>query len=172
MELVKLKDAIKLYQSDVTAPSNAYPWYRNSANKHGTVSIGDCDVPTHKKNGIWWVEKRKLDQALKSAHEHQRTITRITKDHDAGILHGKDGDTIQTTWGHYELHGNFRWVVSNHEKATGRSNGTWYCNKCNSPAKTEHEAPECHRCQDWGDCGRDCTLSRIYCELCGKTHKP
>ena len=55
---------------------------------------------------------------------------------------------------------------------------TWYkdraeyasyfeCRTCGRVALEEHNNPECHLCEDWNGCGRDCTLSRVYCPECG-----
>jgi len=41
------------------------------------------------------------------------------------------------------------------------------CRTCGRIAYTEHNAPECHVCSDWGGCHDDCTLSRVYCRECG-----
>lgn len=45
------------------------------------------------------------------------------------------------------------------------------CKKCKRPASTEHNNPECHTCEDWNGCGRDCTLSRVFCKKCGTEEK-
>ena len=60
----------------------------------------------------------------------------------------------------------FRFKVNDYERARRRSDSTWYCNRCNRPAETEHNKPECHLCSDWHECNRDCTLSRVYCDRC------
>lgn len=54
-----------------------------------------------------------------------------------------------------------------YKRAKKRSDGAWYCTGYNKLASTKHEKDECHRCSDWNGCGRDCTLSKIYCEQCG-----
>jgi hypothetical protein len=43
----------------------------------------------------------------------------------------------------------------------------WICGCCEIGAKEEHNKEECHKCRDWNGCGRDCTLSRIFCGTCG-----
>jgi rubrerythrin len=65
--------------------------------------------------------------------------------------------------------GDFRLVSDPVERYRHRSDGTWFCKTCGTPAETEHEKPECHRCSDWSGCGRDCTLSRVYCSKCGRS---
>jgi len=58
--------------------------------------------------------------------------------------------------------GNFKLVGDEYLRLRGKSDGKWYCIKCNIPAETEHEKEECHRCSDWNGCGTDCTLSKIF----------
>lgn len=58
--------------------------------------------------------------------------------------------------------------ASAYERGRKISDGHWRCNICGKPAAEEHMAEECHRCSDWNGCGGDCTLSRVYCEKCGK----
>jgi hypothetical protein len=43
----------------------------------------------------------------------------------------------------------------------------WACTACGYLADTEHDNMPCHVCDDWHGCGRDCTLSKIYCKKCG-----
>jgi hypothetical protein len=43
---------------------------------------------------------------------------------------------------------------------------------CGHPAKIQRESEECHLCRDWGGCGGDCKVSRIYCPHCGNAHPP
>lgn len=61
----------------------------------------------------------------------------------------------------------FTFKVDEYELMRKKSDGTWYCNPCNQPAETEHNKEECHLCSDWNGCGKDCTLSRIFCKKCG-----
>jgi len=42
----------------------------------------------------------------------------------------------------------------------------WYCKKCHKPAKEEHEKEECPKCQNGGNCHKECTLSRVLCLKC------
>ena len=35
------------------------------------------------------------------------------------------------------------------EEVLGGKEYYWRCTKCNSPAITEHDNPECHTCKDW-----------------------
>jgi hypothetical protein len=44
--------------------------------------------------------------------------------------------------------------------------GKWLCKKCKKKADTEHNKKECHACQDWNGCGKDCTLSKLICKTC------
>jgi len=68
-----------------------------------------------------------------------------------------------------KTHEKFRFESSSYEINRRKSYGTWYCSTCNIPAETEHKKEECHLCSDWNGCGRDCTLSRVYCNKCGES---
>ena len=56
--------------------------------------------------------------------------------------------------------------ASAHERVRKRADGHWHCKKCGEQAESEHKKEECHRCQDWGYCGTDCTLSKLICKKC------
>lgn len=47
--------------------------------------------------------------------------------------------------------------------------------KCDSrgyDAKIQRDNEECHLCNDWGGCGGDCQVSRIFCPHCGNAQPP
>ncbi len=44
--------------------------------------------------------------------------------------------------------------------------GYYTCKKCRDVANKKYNNPECHLCSDWNGCGRDCTLSSVYCKKC------
>ena len=166
---LKLRDAVQFYRNEEHAPSNSYDWYRKSAQQHRRVSIGETDVPAYKHKGIWHVDGKKFAEAIKRHREAIKRLKQVTADYAKGIIHGKDGDVVYTEWGGYEIHKDFRFVWSDYERVRKKSYGTWYCNKCNIPAETDHNKKECHLCSDWNGCGRDCTLSKVYCPKCGKS---
>jgi hypothetical protein len=149
------------------APSNAYDWYRKSAQRSGCVSIGGVEVRASKEGSVWCIDEFELTKAIRNQRAELAKTERITRDYENGIIHGKTGETIRTTWGGYEIQGKFRFVWSDFRRATKDSYGTWYCNSCNKPADTKHDKPECHLCSDWNGCGKDCTLSEVYCKKCG-----
>lgn len=164
---LSLREAVELYRKEERASANAYGWYRKSAQEDGKVYIGNTHVSAHKRSGIWHVERREFDEAIKRHRQSVSHLKKVTEDYRKGIIHGTDGDTIHMEWGGYEIHKNFRFVWSDIQRLRGKSYGTWYCNKCQIPAVTEHNKEECHLCSDWGGCGTDCTLSRVYCSRCG-----
>jgi len=166
---LKLKDAVQLYHNEIKTPSNSYEWYRKSAQRNGCVPIHNTDVPAFKQDGIWCVNDKKFAEAIKQHHKAIKNLKQVTADYDKGIIHGKNGDIIHTEWGGYEIHGGFRFEWSDYKRDRMKSNGTWYHNRCNTPAETEHKKEECHLCSDWNGCGRDCTLSKIYCSKCGES---
>jgi transposase-like protein len=90
----------------------------------------------------------------------------MMEDHKKGIFH--PGRIWISDSRYYENKGNFRKEVDTYSLARRDSDGTWYCNTCNKVAETEHKNPLCHVCSDWNGCGKDCTLSKVYCSQCGK----
>jgi hypothetical protein len=46
--------------------------------------------------------------------------------------------------------------------------GTWVC-RCGGQPTTEHANPKCETCASGGNCGLDCTLSKMSCPNCGAT---
>jgi len=165
--LISLRDAIARWQHVERAPVNAYEWYRRAAHRSATVWIGETAIPASKAGGTWFVDESDLDRALAAHRQHRADVIQITADYASGVLHGQDGDTLETEWGGYRRRDLFHFAWSDVEVARKRSDGTWYCSRCLRPASTEHDNPECHRCSDWGSCGSDCTLSRVFCLTCG-----
>jgi hypothetical protein len=166
MSKLTLRDAIERWQREPHAPANAYEWYRQGAHHSGHVYLGPLTIPAFKTGGTWFVDDADLSRAI-SVHRRQRAeVLRATEDLRSGALHGADGEQIETEWGHYTRRDPFHFRWSAYEAGRHRSDGAWYCNTCMRPADTEHSNLECHRCSDWGSCGNDCTLSRIFCATC------
>ena len=165
-DLVALRDAIGRWQREEATEKNAYDWYRRDAQRLGSVPIGDEDARAFKVGGAWFVSEADLDHAIEAHRTRREDVKRTTADYDAGILHGHDGDEVDMVGGGYLRRDPFHFVWSDYERGLGRSDGTWYCSRCMEPAGTEHNNVECHRCSDWGSCGRDCTLSRVFCIKC------
>jgi hypothetical protein len=168
---MKLKQAIETLKKERRYPSNSYEWYRKDAKKRKRVMLGDVDAPVFLDRGTWCIEDGVFSMAIKKHREHLGLIEKNTKDLARRIIHGKDGDTVETEMGGYAIHGKFRFVWNDYEVARHKSEGTWFCNKCNIPAEEEHNNPECHLCSDWNGCGKDCTLSKVLCRKCGATLK-
>lgn len=162
-----LREAVGLYRREEKAPSNGYDWYRKDAQRDGSIFVGDTRVSAHELNGVWYVNREEFTEAIKRHRESIVHLKQITADYSKGIIHGKDGDTIRTEWGGYEIHKNFRFEWSDVQRYRRKNYGTWYCNTCRIPAQTEHNKEECHLCSDWNGCGTDCTLSKVYCTSCG-----
>ncbi len=167
MGQISLREAIARWQSEERAPANAYEWYRRDAHRSGTVFIGETSILATKAGGTWMVDEADLNRALAAHRERRAEVRRITADYEAGILHGQDGDTLETEWGGYRRRDPFYFAWSDYEVGRRRSDGTWYCSRCMRPASTEHDNPECHTCSDWGSCRNDCTLSVVFCRSCG-----
>ena len=164
-----LRDAVEYYKKQEKAISNSYEWYRKSAKNFGKISIGGVSVPVYRLKGRWHVDEKTFHNAIQKHLLQVSHVKKVTEDYSKGIIYGRDGDTIHTEWGGYRIHGAFRFVWSDLERRRMRSYGTWYCNRCNSTAETEHNKEECHLCKDWNGCGTDCTLSRVHCSKCGES---
>lgn len=162
-----LHEAIERWKSEPHAVANGYEWYRRDAHRSGHVYLGPLTIPASKAGGIWYVDDADLTRAIEARRQERAAVKRATEDLRAGVLHGADGDQIETEWGHYTRRDPFHFRYDDFEAGRRRSYGSWYCNKCMRPADTEHGNPECHRCSDWGSCGTDCTLSRASCLTCG-----
>jgi len=168
---VTLNNAIRLFARETGAGHNSYEWYRKSAQQQGTIEIGGTIIPAHKERGVWCVENTKLAKAIRNQRQQTERIKQITRDYRKRIFHGKSGETVRTTWGGYQIRGKFRFAWTDLERAKKESYGNWYCNSCNKPAGTKHDKPECHLCSDWNGCGKDCTLSEVYCLKCDHSLK-
>ena len=164
---MRLKNAIELYEP------NSYERYRKLAKLEDRVPIGRINVSVYKEKGIWCIDSKEFHEALRQDQVEKKKHSDIKKqntaDYAKGIIHGKDGDILEIEGGGYKIRGEFRFVWSDYEQARNKSSGTWYCNKCNILAETEHNKEECHLCNDWNGCGRDCTLSKVYCPKCGSS---
>ena len=169
-ERIKLKTAIES-QIQVDRCFGSYETYRKCANEYGYISIANVRVPTTKEKGTWSVDRVEFERALtlykNKESEFQNKIQLMREDHQKGIFH--PGKIWITDSKYYVNKGDFRLEVDAYAQARKESDGTWFCNICNILAKTEHNNPECHRCSDWGGCGTDCTLSKVYCIKCGKS---
>jgi len=164
---ITLAQAVERYRSEPGAASNAYDWYRKQAHRDGEVWLSGVYVAAVKVGNQWTVAVSDVDGAI-TAHRNQMAEQhQATADYKAHILHGGDGAIVSTDWGGYRVSGAFHFAWNDYKVGTWTSNGVWYCNACFKPAQSEHEREECHTCSDWGGCGRDCTLSRIFCSDCG-----
>lgn len=162
-----LREAVERYAAEKRAPANAYQWYRKLAHRTGYAPFGETDVAARKMKGSWFVRSEDLAHALDAHRGYVAGVRQASQDYKRGILHGGDGDSVESEDGGYLRRGSFHFVWSNYEIGRRRSDGTWKCSTCMTPAEADHDRPECHRCSDWGSCGRDCTLSRVYCSNCG-----
>ena len=109
-DLLTLKEAVEQYKQEERAGSNSYDWYRGHAQRSGKVWIGGINISAIKQGGIWHVERKGLTKAINHHRQSVKHLKQVTKDYEEGIIHGKDGDTIRTEWGGYEIHGDFRFV--------------------------------------------------------------
>src|SRR5262249_25640992 len=130
MASLRLSDALQKYRRESDSPSNAYDWYRSLAQRSGRVHFGSSYTRAWKEHGAWYVDAEEFEAAMKHLREDRARLRKRSRDLEAGIIHGKDGDAVTTADGGYELRGAFRFVWSNRQRAY-RDCGTWYCNTCN-----------------------------------------
>jgi hypothetical protein len=166
---IRLKTAVE-EQIRVDRYFGSYETYRKWANKCGYILIANVQVPTVKERGTWYVDQEDFERALtiyrNKESEQQKKIQLMMEDHKNGVFHL--GKIWISDSKYYDNKGDFRLEVDAYLRARKESDGIWFCNTCNIPAKTEHNNPECHICSDWNGCGTDCTLSKIYCAKCKK----
>lgn len=163
--LIPLSQAVNDYAA-LTKRGNAYSWYRRQA-KAGSVDFSGHRVVTMKLGNRWVVRGDEMRDALrviaKELEDRQARLEFASREYNSGRL--TSPGTIETTWGSYEVRGNFHAVrIEPHLLQEGGP--VWYCNSCMRPARVEHDGPECHTCSDWGSCGRDCTASAVRCDAC------
>lgn len=163
-ELVTLAEAVGLYKRE-TGYSNAYAWYRSQAARDGRVHLGES-VPATKSGGRWFVRRADLDGGIAAVRRRREAEAQAADDYKEHVLHGSDGARVHTNWGYYDRRGPFHFAHYD-SVPPWKTDGTWICSTCWSGATTEHDRPECHTCEDWGGCGRDCTLSAVRCDPCG-----
>lgn len=161
---IPLSEAIKRYQREPDAYSNAYDWYRRSAQRYKQVSIHGTTIEAVKVGRQWMVEEADLNVALAAVKEERARQAQQTADYQRRVLHP---GTVRIEGGGYRVSGAFHFRWDDMSRARGRSDGAWICNTCWTVATEDHDGEECHRCRDWSPCGNDCTLTRIWCRTCG-----
>jgi hypothetical protein len=159
-KIIKLKDAVGTPNQE-NGIFNDYKWFLWFARLLGKIRIGQVDIPTHKEKGKWVVDESDVIRAIESFKEENMKNEKNSKE--------IENAPMPPSFSGYLNNSNFRLESKSYEIARKRSFGTWFCNNCNIPAKEEHNNPECHVCSDWNGCGKDCTLSRVYCSNCGKS---
>lgn len=166
---MKLKHAIATYKKEENVVSNSYEWYRKSALSSGSVSIGKVNLKVIKMGRDWHVNDADFQQAIISHRVELERIKKNTEDYRKGMIKAQDGETVDTEWGNYSVHGDF--LLEYRPTYDGnRNSDIWRCKHCRKLASKENNNPECHRCSDWNGCGKDCTLSKVYCN-CGQIKK-
>jgi hypothetical protein len=160
-----LFEAVRRYKAERGTCVNKYEWYRKFASQGRAVRLGSTSVKATKVRGVWLVAAADVARAIKAHRAERADEKRVTEDHARGVYHGKDGQTVRTAWGEYSIRGGFR-IESRYGKDGGST--FYYCTGCNRPATEKRERPECHRCEDWGGCGRDCRLSEVVCAPCDR----
>lgn len=165
MPRIRLADALDRYRREEDAYTNSYDWYRRDAQRSGSVTVGRVRIPAQKVSGAWCVDEKDVARALVAHRQRIAERKAVTADYERHVLRADSGDWIDTDWGRYQIRGAFHLVLYSHVPPW-KGNERWICNSCWRPAGTEHDREECHRCSDWSPCGRDCTLSRVFCDDC------
>jgi hypothetical protein len=161
---IPLSEAVERYKREPGAYSNAYEWYRRSAQRGNEISIHGHAIPAVKVGSRWTVDEAELNTALIAMRDERALRAQRSTDYGQRVLHP---GLVTIEGGGYQVKGAFHFLWNDAARAQHRSDGCWICNGCWTAATEEHGADECHRCRDWGGCGRNCTLSRIYCSACG-----
>jgi len=137
------------------------------------LCIGEACLKPTKVGSRWMVDaalvKQTIESEVKAAREREKKVKEATRDYRKRVLWKGH---VETEWGGYEVYGKFHECWSLPWTHDGRDDRRpWYCNGCFELAELAHNAPECHRCSEWGSCGTDCTLSRIFCPRCKTSRK-
>jgi hypothetical protein len=168
--VVRLSDALERYRREEGAYTNAYEWYRREAHRSRSVSIGRERIPARKVGGVWSVDDVDLQRCIDAHRERIASRKAATVDYDNRVLRGGVGDSVEVDWGCYEIRAGFHLALTRSRRPPLEGHGeSWYCSSCWQPARTEHDREECRRCENWSGCGRDCTLSRVFCAKCGSS---
>jgi len=174
--MMPLRDAVERFKQ-VAGYSNAYDWYRKQAHERGCVWMGDelqlaaerdTRIRAVKIGRTWMVYADELEARLAGHALARAELKQLTADYDNHVLHGGPGATLRTSFGSYTVvSGDFHAARYDSYKPHESGDVHYRCSGCWELASQERDNPECHRCRDWSPCGRDCTLSRVYCASCG-----
>jgi hypothetical protein len=138
---VLLRDAVRdlLGQPD----EGSYVWHRRHASDYGYISLDIEQVPAFKHGRYWYVKPSEIIAARQRARDRQERLDQATRDYGAGVFHGADAGAVQTTWGWYQMAGDFRFVYDSLQVYRRRNDGLWVCNECN--VVVDSECPKCGR---------------------------
>jgi hypothetical protein len=167
--LIRLSDAVDCYRRERGAYGNGYDWYRKEAHRRGSVSIGGHSVKVEKVAGAWYLDDEDLAEALATHRQRTADQASATNDYKYRILRGSNGQQVSTDWGYYVVRVPFHLTTNTSVPPWKGSGQAWISNQCWKPADSEHNRPRCQSCEDWSGCGRDCTLSRVFCTTCGSS---
>ena len=169
VSLLELREAVQLYEQEEEHLNLSYTWYLAEASRFGRIYFARIPVPTHKHNNTWYVEQEKFMEAIEHHRKSLENRREVADSFSRGIVNGQAGQTVEGDEVTYKVLGDFCLVRTEEDWWIGNTFGNWYCNKCQTPAKTEHEKEECQFCKYGKGCGGDCTLSQLYCPNCGNT---
>lgn len=133
MVRIPLGAAVESWRSTPRAPTNAYTWYRQSAQRQGTVYFGR-EIEARKEGGQWTVDAGDFEAAVAAhAHStfHREKVQRRIEAHD---FSGDPGATYEGSDGGYTVKGRYAFVWSNYQIARRKSDGSWYCRACGNAA--------------------------------------
>lgn len=173
--MIPLADAYERYRA--AGGDAPFSRWRNYVRDHARIEIGpgrqlmpggSTKVAAQKIGGRWFFDEKEFTTAHNEVVLARQEIREISCQYsDERRLVGESGQTIRTTWGHYIAGASFHEWVDYRAASHGRGGSLHRCNTCWAFVTYEHNRPECHRCRDWGGCGRDCTRSAMECENCG-----
>lgn len=173
---LSLRDAVGRFQREPGSWGNAYDWFRRDAQRTGHVHFGNhrqlvggatTEVPVRKISNKWVVDVDVFEAALAEHRAARDELQYITDEYELHHLLTDPGGQLRTTFGGYRVGKEFHVYWNSSVRPWDGYTEWWVCNGCWKSAHLEHNKEECHTCEDWGGCGRDCTLSAIFCPDCG-----
>lgn len=120
---IPLRSAVELYKEEERAAINSYGWYRDRAARVGEVWLGCMSIPVTKLRNTWTVSSADFWRALQAHRDRVAKIKQATADYAGGILHGQNGEKVETEWGEYRNYGEYHETFSWHDYQRHKSNG-------------------------------------------------
>lgn len=139
MARIPLSSAVEEWRKTPGAPSNAYSWYRQSAQRQGNVYFGQ-NIEARKEAGQWTVDEADFKAALSALGQAAKERNAVQARIEAHDFRGDSGVTYEGSDGGYTVRGRYAFVWSDYQIARRKSDGSWYCRAC---GKFAGDPPNC-----------------------------